>query len=206
MQGVRTLLHLSELDSPAKQANLDKELSPIVAEATRCLANVCLLQEPARLRLAAQPKIAEAILERGEVRLCSFGVCCRSAQSLHIGPVYADDSFPRGKTAVLVHGVRRFHCPDAGRGHAHSQLSIGQTRRVHQALGFFQCGCLHYGRQHRDRPPQDSLQRQPILSSSSQGGTKQLACASCCQRWQRIAKAGLEKIELWLQYEIGLAE
>lgn len=38
-----------------------------MAEATRCLANVCLLQEPARLRLAAVPKITEAILARAVV-------------------------------------------------------------------------------------------------------------------------------------------
>ncbi len=67
-QAIRILLHLAELDIPIKQAQLDKELSPIVGEATRCLANVCLLQEPARLRLAALPKISEAILARAEVR------------------------------------------------------------------------------------------------------------------------------------------
>ena len=64
IQGVRCLVSLAGLDSPdrASTATDPGGLQPIAAEATRCLANVCLLHEPARLRFSSVPGIAKGIL------------------------------------------------------------------------------------------------------------------------------------------------
>lgn len=51
-------------------------LSPPASEAIRCLANVCLLHESGRIRLAGVHGLAETLIRVGEVsrilRLCLF--------------------------------------------------------------------------------------------------------------------------------------
>lgn len=112
-QGINLLLELAQYSSSPPLSNdnafLCDPLSPTSSEAIRCLANVCLLHESGRVRLASRDGLPEALMKSGEVRIRNKPKVSETDKGLstYLASYRSNDSIPSCSSIIFDDSIRR---------------------------------------------------------------------------------------------------